>query len=108
VCARWLGHKVYTDIVIGVDPDLTVRDTCVLADAVTREIRGHVRTLGEAVVRVGPAFHSIGAHGSQRHLHEHEHVHEEQHRHDHEPGIDLRAPHTHWHTHEPLVHTHPH
>jgi cation diffusion facilitator family transporter len=100
VRARWLGHKVYADVEIGVDPDLTVADACAVADAAAREIRGHVRTLGEAAIRVRPA--DAGAVEREGRSHCHEHVHDERHRHEHEPGMDPREPHTHWHTHARL------
>ena len=55
VRARWLGHRVHSDIVIEVDPGLSVRDGEAVAEAVRRSLREHVRLLGSVVVRVCPA-----------------------------------------------------
>lgn len=52
VRARWIGHKVYSDVAIAVDPDLPVHVADAIARAVERSLRAHVRPLGEVVVRV--------------------------------------------------------
>lgn len=52
VRARWIGHKVYSDVAIAVDPDLPVHVADAIARAVERALREHVRALGEVVVRV--------------------------------------------------------
>ncbi len=52
VRARWIGHKVYSDVAIAVDPDLPVHVADTIARAVERSLRAHVRPLGEVVVRV--------------------------------------------------------
>lgn len=52
VRARWIGHKVYSDIAIAVDPDLPLHVADAIARAVERSLRAHVRSLGEVVVRV--------------------------------------------------------
>lgn len=54
VRARWLGHRVYADVVIEVAPELNVRDADNLAKAVEQSLHGHVRLLGSAVVRIRP------------------------------------------------------
>ena len=56
VRARWVGHKVYTDVAINVDPQLSVRDADLIASKVEQALREHVRLLGHAVVRVSPAL----------------------------------------------------
>jgi len=56
VRARWVGHKVYTDVAINVDPQLSVRDADLIASKVEQALREHVRLLGHAVVRVSPAI----------------------------------------------------
>ena len=56
VRARWVGHKVYTDVAINVDPQLSVRDADLIASKVEEALREHVRLLGHAVVRVSPAL----------------------------------------------------
>lgn len=55
VRARWLGHRVYTDIVINVDPNLTVREADALAKKVEQSLHNHVRLLGSAVIRIRSA-----------------------------------------------------
>jgi divalent metal cation (Fe/Co/Zn/Cd) transporter len=52
VRARWVGHKVYSDVEIAVDPALRVPEADAIAKAVERSLRDHVRLLGEVVVRV--------------------------------------------------------
>ncbi|MBF0628972.1 MAG: cation transporter [Magnetococcales bacterium] len=52
VRARWIGHKVYSDVAIAVDPDLPVHVADAIARAVELSLRQHVRLLGEVVVRV--------------------------------------------------------
>lgn len=55
VRARWVGHKVFTDLQILVDPGLSVRGSQEIAQAVEAELRRHVPSLGSAVVQVCPA-----------------------------------------------------
>ncbi len=55
VRARWVGHKVYADVMVNVDPQLSVRDADLIASKVEQALRDHVRLLGHAVVRVSPA-----------------------------------------------------
>ncbi|MBF0400124.1 MAG: hypothetical protein HQL90_05100 [Magnetococcales bacterium] len=52
VRARWVGHKVYSDVAIAVDPNLPVHVADSIARAVEHSLREHVRLLGEVVVRV--------------------------------------------------------
>ena len=54
VRARWVGHKVYTDVAVKVDPTISVRDADIIAAKVEQALRDHVRLLGYAVVRVSP------------------------------------------------------
>jgi cation diffusion facilitator family transporter len=88
VRARWLGHKVFSDLMVGVDPDLTVREASAIADAVEHAVRDHVRTLGEVVVRVYPAGEKAGGADTAGHSphpsHHGDHTHEPiPHRHAH-------------------------
>jgi cation diffusion facilitator family transporter len=55
VRARWLGHRVYSDVTIEVDPVLSVKDADGISDAVQKSLHDHVRLLGNAVVRVRSA-----------------------------------------------------
>ncbi|MBF0262995.1 MAG: cation transporter, partial [Magnetococcales bacterium] len=52
VRARWIGHKVYSDLFIRVDPDLPTHVAVAIAEAVEKSLRAHIRLLGEVVVRV--------------------------------------------------------
>lgn len=52
VRARWVGHRVYTDVAINVDPELSVREADAVAVEVEKALHDHVRLLGHAVVRV--------------------------------------------------------
>jgi len=54
VRARWIGHKVFSDLTIDVDPNLPMREADAIATAVERSLREHVRLLGEVVVRLRP------------------------------------------------------
>ena len=52
VRARWLGHRVYTDVVIDVDPNLSVREADEIIQRVEQALRQHIPLLDSAVVRV--------------------------------------------------------
>ncbi|MEO7716450.1 MAG: cation diffusion facilitator family transporter [Capsulimonas sp.] len=52
--ARWHGHRVFADLHITVDPDLSVHDSHAITDAVQDALREHVASFGEAVVHVCP------------------------------------------------------
>ncbi|MBF0159042.1 MAG: cation transporter [Magnetococcales bacterium] len=52
VRARWMGHKIYSDVTISVDANLPVHVADAIAKAVERSSRQQVRLLGEVVVRV--------------------------------------------------------
>jgi len=66
VRARWLGHRVHSDITIDVDPLLSVREADGISKQVEQALRGHVRLLGSVVVRSRPAAEpdAIDAYGS--------------------------------------------
>lgn len=55
VRARWIGHKVYTDLAIDVDPHLSVQEANVIAKEVERSMHEHVRLLGGVAVRLRPS-----------------------------------------------------
>ena len=55
VRARWVGHRVHSDIAIEVDPQLSVAAADVICAKVEETMRDHVRLLGSVVVRVCPA-----------------------------------------------------
>ena len=54
VRARWLGHRVQSDLAIQVDPAMSVKDAHAVATQVERAMLDHVRLLGGVVVRVVP------------------------------------------------------
>lgn len=56
VRARWVGHKVYTDVAIKVNAEISVREADIIVTKVEQALRDHVRLLGYAVVRVSPSF----------------------------------------------------
>jgi cation diffusion facilitator family transporter len=58
VRARWLGHKVYADLHITVDPDLTVAESHEIGDRVYEELAAHVPAFGDVTVHVCPAAHT--------------------------------------------------
>jgi len=55
VRARWLGHRVYSDVAINVDAALSVQEADAISQKVEQALRDHVRLLGSVVVRVCPA-----------------------------------------------------
>ena len=55
VRARWLGHKVHTELDVLVDRNLSLDDAAMIAKGVKTAIAEHVTAYGEAVVVVRPA-----------------------------------------------------
>jgi cation diffusion facilitator family transporter len=55
VRARWLGHRVYSDIAVNVDPTLSVQEAYAISKKIEQSLREHVRLLGGVTVRIGPA-----------------------------------------------------
>ncbi|HEY3661287.1 MAG TPA: cation diffusion facilitator family transporter [Candidatus Udaeobacter sp.] len=55
VRARWLGHRVHSDIAIDVDPSISVQEADGISRKVEQSLRDHVRLLSSAVVRTRPA-----------------------------------------------------
>lgn len=53
--ARWSGHTLHAELVVGVDPALSVAQGREIAEAVERELPVHVPHVAEAGVRVIPA-----------------------------------------------------
>lgn len=52
VKARWLGHKLHTDVAVQVDGDLSVAKADKISAALKRELFGHIPVLTVANVRV--------------------------------------------------------
>ena len=53
--ARWLGHRVHAEVVIEVDPGLSLRQSDDIVRQVEKVLRDRVRLLGSAIVQVRPA-----------------------------------------------------
>jgi cation diffusion facilitator family transporter len=50
--ARWLGHRLHADIVMGVDPGLSVADATGLAERLKSTLHSHLPALADAPVSV--------------------------------------------------------
>ena len=55
VRARWIGHRVSSDVVIDVDPTVSVEAADKISRKVEQAVRDHVPMLGKVVVRSRPA-----------------------------------------------------
>lgn len=55
VRARWIGHKVYSDLTIDVDPSLPVQEADAIARQVEQSIYEHIRLLGGVTVQLRPS-----------------------------------------------------
>ncbi|MBB4192243.1 cation diffusion facilitator family transporter [Rhizobium aethiopicum] len=81
VKARWLGHKLFTDVVIAVDRSKTVSEANAIATALRRELQGHLPSLGNATIQfddggatpaaasAAPEHHHRPAHAARGHHH---------------------------------------
>lgn len=54
VRARWVGHKVFTDLHVTLDPALSVGAAHQITDEVEAVLKNHVRSFGGAVVHICP------------------------------------------------------
>jgi len=54
VRARWLGHRLYGEMTLGVDPALSLADARKVADDVTQYARGHLPALERLLVEIVP------------------------------------------------------
>jgi cation diffusion facilitator family transporter len=75
VRARWVGHRVWAEINIGVDGELPVVDGHEIAREVQHQLGHQVDHLGTVVVHVDPV-----SQGGEQH---HAHAHHSDHHHDH-------------------------
>ena len=75
VRARWVGHRVWAEINIGVDGDLPVIEGHEIAREVQHQLGHEVDHLGTVVVHVDPV-----SQGGEQH---HAHAHHADHHHDH-------------------------
>jgi len=55
VRARWLGHRVYSDVAVDVDPGLSLQKAHAISKEIERSLREDVPLLGGVTVRVRPA-----------------------------------------------------
>ena len=78
VRARWVGHRVWAEINIGVDGDLPVIEGHEIAREVQHQLGHEVDHLGTVVVHVDPV-----SQGGEQH---HAHAHHADHHHDHDHG----------------------
>jgi cation diffusion facilitator family transporter len=68
VRARWLGHRLHTEVNIAVDPQLTVSEAHAIAAEVRHQLLHHLSYISLAVIHVDPAdesgeaHHAIGEH----------------------------------------------
>ena len=96
--ARWIGHKLHTDVVIATDEALSLGEAKDLVAALKRELHAHMPALAQASVQFaatdeGDTAQSGHGHGhghAHDHLHDHEHGHG--HGHHHGPGGHAHAP----------------
>jgi len=71
VRVRWLGHRLYAEINISVDPSLTVSAGHAIAMAFRHDLLHHLRYLSDATIHVDPSTESgSGHHRIAEHTHE--------------------------------------
>ncbi len=56
--ARWSGHKVFTDLEVEVDAELSVQDATAITSRVREALADHVPAFGDAVISLSPAASS--------------------------------------------------
>jgi len=59
--ARWVGHRVFADLHITVDPNMSVKNSHAIVEAVEQALKDHVPSFGEALVHVCPMTITDGA-----------------------------------------------
>ena len=59
VRARWIGHKVYAELAIEIDPTLSISQGNEIAVAVEKTLREHIPLVGGVAVRLFPAAPAI-------------------------------------------------
>jgi cation diffusion facilitator family transporter len=68
VRARWLGHRLHTEVNVAVDPDLSVAEGHAIAREVNHQLLHHLSYLSGAVIHVDPVqeageeHHRVAAH----------------------------------------------
>jgi divalent metal cation (Fe/Co/Zn/Cd) transporter len=56
VRVRWLGHHLYAEANIAVDPELSVEKGHTIAEEVRHQLLHHVQYLSSAVIHVDPVY----------------------------------------------------
>jgi cation diffusion facilitator family transporter len=82
VRARWMGHRLYADADIVLDPGASVVDARAAAETFRREAMAHMPALES--LHVGVASGVAARHGDA-HRHDHSHAHTHPHEHGHAP-----------------------
>lgn len=54
VRARWLGHRLYAEVDVALNPELSLADTQSVTESVEAELKAHLPYLGWAIVRAVP------------------------------------------------------
>jgi cation diffusion facilitator family transporter len=93
VRARWLGHRLAVELDIAVDAGASLAEADEIANALEKELAGHIPALGRAVIRVRP--HRAGAPSEAQPvtanapgIHRHQPAHAEGHSHDHHDATE--------------------
>ncbi len=55
VRARWVGHRLFADLEIGVDPALSVPAVHAITQAVKQALREQISSFGDVVIQIAPA-----------------------------------------------------
>lgn len=70
--ARWLGHRLATEVDVAIDGDATLQEAEAISSAVERQLLDHLPALSAAQVRVRPVTGSMDDHhGDERARHHH-------------------------------------
>lgn len=70
--ARWVGHKLHTDLVVAVNNGLTVAATNAIAASLRRELRAHLPALAVASVRFDGTAEDVASPSAPVHGHSHQ------------------------------------
>jgi len=71
VRARWLGHRLTTELDVAIDGGATVREAEAVSSAIERQLLAHIPALSVAHVRVRPIIGSADDHHSSEHARHH-------------------------------------
>lgn len=71
VRARWLGHRLATELDVAIDGGATVREAEAVSSAIERQLLAHIPALSAAHVRVLSSSEGIGDHRGHEHAGHH-------------------------------------